>query len=175
LTSDWRLQIKDLRPRDHQRVAILNLKATSAPQKRLLLRRIGGRRWFRDFVRGLLLHRLLPGSFSPLPLLVAAVMRLLVGRLFLHPPIMSQIPHVIPAHVAMLKRRRSPFDFAMAKIPLLAPRTREKWGTRPASMKRAWKTRLQIARPLVMLSEERTARSATRSQSKHPYIQLISC
>ena len=55
-----------------------------------MLRRIAGRRWFRDFAGGFLLHRL-PGCFSPLPLLIPAIMRLLVGRLFLHPSIMSQI------------------------------------------------------------------------------------
>ena len=40
---------------------------------------------------GFLLNGLLRGC-GPLPLLVPAVMKLLIGRLFLHVPIMSQIP-----------------------------------------------------------------------------------
>jgi hypothetical protein len=33
----------------------------------------------------------LPRGFGPFPLLITTVMKLLIGRLFLHAPIMSQI------------------------------------------------------------------------------------
>ncbi len=46
----------------------------------------------RRFLRGGLL-----GSLSPFPFLIPAVMKLLIGRLFLHPSIMSQI--VVNTHV----------------------------------------------------------------------------
>jgi phosphoenolpyruvate carboxylase len=40
---------------------------------------------------GRFLDQRFPSGFSPLPLLIAAFMRILIGRLFLHPSIMSQI------------------------------------------------------------------------------------
>jgi hypothetical protein len=90
-----------------------------------LRRRTGGTtsRGLRDLAWSFLL-RGLPGCFSPLPLLVAAVVRLLVGRLFLHPSIMSQIAQPVSLLIW------PPFDKLCRESPLLAQRTREKWGTR---------------------------------------------
>jgi hypothetical protein len=75
------------------RSAILNSFHGTPLFLRYILRRAGlgftgiGARGF--FLGGL------PGGFRPFPLLVAAVVKLLIGQLFLHASIMSQIPFTI--------------------------------------------------------------------------------
>ncbi len=56
---------------------------------RYILRRTGSS--FSGISTGGFLLDGLPGGFSPFPFLVAAVVKLLIGRLFLHASIMSQI------------------------------------------------------------------------------------
>jgi hypothetical protein len=93
---DFRLQIE----RCDDRIAapkstISNLQSEIAfAYQPLFLRRFfgrGSRSADSDFLlRGLL------GSLGTLPLLITAVMKLLIGRLFLHPSIMSQFRHNSP-------------------------------------------------------------------------------
>jgi hypothetical protein len=88
LLSDF--QIENLR----QQVTSLfsNLQSKICNLK-CFLRSLFLRRFFRGYgcgSGGFLRNRPLRG-FSPFPLLITAVMRLLIGRLFLHVPIISQI------------------------------------------------------------------------------------
>lgn len=91
-TSDFRFQIADFTRRE----------LSSSYNLQSLLRMALFLRFLFDatdsgltdvFARGFLLGGLL-GSFSPFPFLISAVMRILVGRLFLHVSIMSQIPTI---------------------------------------------------------------------------------